>query len=127
MPLMQEAVSRVDWELMEQGKKPKRRPQIIRSEPERPDLKNEIKFTDVPFKRFKSLNSAKKNILKNKEGLRFIGYDVEISLGRPDDMIAITDEEKKAPKSMDGWMDEGNFLQLVRTFRKKIDIQVIRW
>ncbi|HKZ45103.1 MAG TPA: hypothetical protein VJ343_00165 [archaeon] len=127
MPLMQEAVSRVDWELMEQGKKPKKRPQIIRPEPERPELKSEIKFTDIPAERFKKLDSAIKNIIKNKEGMRFIGYDVLISLGRPDNMIAITDEEKKAPKSMSGWMDEGNFLQLVRTFRKKIDVQVIRW
>jgi len=127
MPLMQEAVSRVDWELMEQGKKPKKRSQIIKPEPERPELKNEIKFTDIPVERFKKLDSAIKNIIKNKEGMRFIGYDVLISLGRPDNMIAITDEEKKAPKSMSGWMDEGNFLQLVRTFRKKIDVQVIRW
>lgn len=127
MPLMQEAVSLEDWERSKKGLKPLKRKIIQRPEPERPEIQNEIKFEDINLERFKSLDNATRNTLKNKEGVRFIGYDVEITLGKPEKMIAITNEEKNAPKSMKGWMSEGDFLRLVRTKRKDINQQAIHW
>ncbi len=126
MPVMQEAVTKEDWELMEQGKRPKKRVVIPRPEPEKPEIENEIKFSDIPLDWFKRLDSAGRRTLKNKDGMLFVGYDVEISLGK-NKTGAITNEEKNLPKSMKGWMMEGDFLQLVRTKRKDIDQQVIHW
>ena len=131
MPLMTEAISREDFERMEKGLRPLKRKVIPRPDPEKPVIENEIKFDNIPPDRFKDLESAKRNTLKNKDGVRFIGYDVEISFeikrspGKPPG--AITNEERDFPKSMKGWMDEGNFHSLIRTFRKQINPQVIHW
>ena len=123
---MTEAMPLEDFERMRKGLPPVKVKKVNRPEPEKPDIKNEIKFKDIPIDWFKSLDSAKRNTLKNKEGMRFIGYDVEISLGK-NKAGAITNEEKNIPKSMSGWMDEGNFMELVRTVRKQINPQVINW
>ena len=135
MPLMTEAISREDWELMEQGKRPKPRPRIERPEPPKPVIENEIKFEDIPLDDFVELEYARRNTLKNPEGSRFIGFDVSMILksnaqlkrkaGRP------PKEEKEEistePKILTGWMNEGDFLTLVRMCRKKINPQVINW
>lgn len=126
MPLMQEAMTKENWERSEKGLPPLKPKKITRPEPERPVIEKEIKFSDIPVDWFKTLDKATMNTLKNKDGMRFIGYDVEISLGK-NKTGAITNEEKNYPKSMKGWMDEGSFLSLVRTFRKQIDVQVIHW
>ncbi len=126
MPLMQEAISKEDWERQEKGLPPVKVKKMPRPEPERPEIEHEIKFSDIPMDWFKSLDKADRNVLRNKDGMRFTGYDVEISLGK-NKAGAITKEEMNIPKSMSGWMQEGDFLQLVRTKRKEIDQQVIHW
>ena len=133
MPLMQEAISRENWERMEKGLKPIKQKVIPRPEPKRPDISNEIKFKDIPTDDFVELEYARRNTIKNFEGMRFIGYDVSMIIssegkrkpGRPP-----KDEKEEIPvesKTITGWMGEGDFLQLVRTYRKKINLQVINW
>jgi hypothetical protein len=123
---MNEAISRDDWERMERGLKPIKRKVIPRPEPEPPVVEKLIKFSDIPLDWFKSLDKADRRTIKNKDGVSFVGYDVEISLGK-NKVGAITNEEKNMPKSMKGWMMEGHFQELVRNKRKEIDQQVIHW
>ena len=56
------------------------------------------------------INAVRKNVLRNKEGVIFIGYDVEIEL--------------KDSKPLQGWLLEGDLISFVPLIREKTD-QVI--
>jgi len=128
-----EAMSRENWERVEKGLPPLKVKVKPRPEPERPDIENEIKFKDIPIDEFVELEYAKRNTVKNEDGMRFIGYDVSMILnspakrkpGRPKE--SEREEVLTESKSLIGWMSEGEFLTLVRNFRKKINPQVINW
>lgn len=135
MPLMQEAMTKENWERQERGLRPLKANTVKRPEPKKPDIDNEIKFEDIPIEDFVELEYAKRNTLKNEEGVRFLGYDVSMILnanaklkrkpGRPKE--SEKEEVSNGPKTLSGWMDEGNFLTLVRHVRKKINPQVVNW
>ena len=128
MALMKEAMSKDDFERVEKGLppfKPKKEP---RPEPERPEVEGEITFEDILG--FIELLRAERKMIKNAEGISFIGFSVEIMLegkkkpGRP------KESEKEIPIEptvLEGWMCEGDFMELVRTYRKEINSQVIKW
>ena len=100
----------------------------MRPEPEKPEIKDEITFEDITG--FTELIRAERKTVKNAEGMRFIGYSVEIVLegkkkpGRPKESEK---EIPPEPRVLEGWMCEGDFLKLVRTYRKEINPQIIRW
>jgi len=128
MALMQEAMTQANWERAEKGLPPFKVKKIVRPEPEKPKLEDEIAFKDITG--FIELICAERKTVKNAEGMRFIGYSVEIVLegkkkpGRP------KESEKEfpiEPRVLEGWMAEGNFMELVRTYRKEINPQVIKW
>ena len=119
MPLMKEAMSKADFDRSEQGLAPLRPVKIIRPEQEKPPVKDEILMKDIPKDYKLSLEHAHRCNIPNDEGVLFIGYDVAIEFA-----------PKKGAKdhpTMKGWMVEGTFLEFVRTFRKHIDQQVIKW
>lgn len=130
MPIMTEAMSLEDFERMRKGLPPIKVKQIKRPEPEKPEIENEIKFEDI--KEFIALDSVKRSCLRNKEGIMFLGYDVTIRVmstasrgpGRPPKDAP---EPIKEEQTLIGWMNEGEFLTLVRHFRNKINTQVINW
>jgi hypothetical protein len=122
MPLMREAVSKEEWEATESGKPYTRPVRPARPEPERPVVENEIKFSDIPPDKFKTLDLAEKKPIRNPSGVLFIGYEVTISLKRGPGKPA-----EGETNEMKGWMSEGNFMELVRTKRKEIDQVVIHW
>ena len=128
MAIMQEAMTRANWERVEKGLPPFKVKKESRPEPEKPAIEDEITFKDISG--FIELLRAEKKVIKNVEGVRFIGFSVEIMLegkkkpGRP------KESEKEIPvepRVLEGWMCEGDFLKLVRTYRKEINSQVIRW
>ena len=130
MALMKEAMTRDNWDRVEKGLPPLKAKKFIRPEPPKPDIENEVKLEDI--KNFVALRRAEREIVKNLEGSRFIGYKVEIEImvegkrkpGRP------KESEKEIPLEpmvLEGWMNEGEFLQLVRTYREKINTQIIKW
>ena len=127
-----EAMSKKNWERGEKGLPPLKVEKIKRPEPERPKIENEIKFDDIPINDFVELEYARRKTIKNSEGVRFIGYEVSMVLGplkrkqgRPKE--SEKDDIQGEPKTLSGWMGEGDFLSLVRTCRKKINQQVINW
>lgn len=126
MPIMNEAVSKEDFDLMERGMKPAKKKVEPRPEPPMPVIEQIVKVVDIPENYTVRLDEAFRSIKKNKDGMRFIGYDVVIRL------IPVTPEEKKAgrpfePKTLTGWMIEGEFLALLRKYSKEIDRKVIHW
>ena len=129
MALMQEAMSKDDFERKERGLPPIKRVIAKRQEPLKPEIENEIKFQDIHD--FIELESAKRKSMQNAEGMRFVGFEVSIIIdykrkaGRPKE--SEKDEIQTGPKTLSGWMMEGEFLTLVRTFRKQINPQVISW
>jgi hypothetical protein len=130
MALMKEALSKEDYDRIEKGLPPIKHERMPRPEPVKPIIDNEITMADVTIEGYTiELESAKKHPLKNEQGIIFIGFDVVINLnlivkkkgpGRPKEK-----DESLEPKILEGWMLEGEFLALVRTYRKQIDQQVI--
>jgi len=131
MAIMSEAMSKDDFERREMGLPPIKKIVVKRSDPPKPEIENEIRFADIPANDFSELESAKRKMVQNSEGNRFMGYEVTIILdhkrkaGRPKE--SEKDEIQTGPKTLSGWMAEGEFLTLVRTFRKQINPQVISW
>jgi hypothetical protein len=132
MALMQEAVSKENWERIEKGLPPLKPKKIHKPEPERPTIKNEIKCSDIPQGYEVELEQARRKSVRNDQKVMFIGFDVTINLipilkkrgpGRPKE----TEDAPLEPKTLSGWMIEGEFLTFVRTYRKKINQQVIHW
>jgi hypothetical protein len=123
---MQEAMTKENWERTEKGLPPIRPEKVEKPEPKKPDIKNEIKFDDIPMAEFSELEYARRQTIKNAEGVRFIGFEVSIILkrkpGRPKES-----EKEEGPGTLTGWMNEGDFLKLNRVMRKKINQQVINW
>jgi hypothetical protein len=121
--MLQEAMAKEDWERTEKGLPPIKREKIVRPEPKQPVLMDLIKYEDIPIDEFKELEYARRKMVKNEEGTRFIGFEVSILLkrkpGRP--------KEDEGPGTMTGWMNEGDFLKLNRVMRKKINQAVINW
>ena len=130
MALMKEAISRTDFERREKGL-PILKPVLsVKPEPSNPLVENELSMDHILDGYDVELESAKRRPIKNDQGTIFIGYDVVINLnppvkkrgpGRPKE----TDEVALEPIILEGWMKEGQFLALIRTYRKQIDQKVI--
>ncbi len=130
--MMNEAVSKETFERMEKGLPPLKHKRFDVPDPSKPVIDNEITMKDIPSGYDVQLDSARKNTLKNEQGIRFIGFDVIITLnpipkkrgpGRPKE----SEEGQPEQKELKGWMMEGAFLEFLRTYRKQIDQQVIHW
>ncbi len=126
MPLMNEAVSKENFELMERGQRPKKPTVEPKSDPAMPVIEQIVKVSDIRENYTVKLEQAFRSTKKNVDGVRFIGFEVLIELspiipkergpGRPPEQ-----------KTLMGWMQEGEFLSLLRKYSKQIDRQVIRW
>jgi len=128
MAIMQEAMTKANFERAEKGLPPFKPKKVVRPKPEKPEIQDEITFKDITG--FIKLLRAERKVIKNAEGIRFIGFSVEIELegkkkpGRPKESEK---EIPPEPRVLEGWMCEGDFLKLVRTYRKEINSQVIKW
>lgn len=129
--MLQEAITREEFDAMERGIRPKKRKVVPIPEPTFPVIENEIKVSDIPEDYAVKLEEAYRDVQKNKDGVSFIGYQVHIELtpipkkrgpGRPKE-----DEVAPEPKTLIGWMIEGEFRLLVRKYMKQIDQKVIHW
>ena len=132
MPLMNEAMTKDDFDRREKGLPPLKKERNTPPDPVKPAVENEIRMTDIPDGYEVHLEFAKRSTVRNEEGIMFIGFDVSIELfpikqkqkpGRPKK----SDDDPLEPMSLNGWMIEGEFLAFVRTYRKQIDQQVIHW
>ena len=102
-----DAIPLEEFERMEQGLPPRPKKKVIRPEPEFPRVENRIEFVDIPLEKLVRIEGIRKNILKNSEGVRFIGFDIELEL--------------KDSKPLTGWILEGDLYQLLPFVREKTD------
>ena len=124
MPLMKEAMSKEDFDRAEKGLAPIKREKIVVPDPKNPITDKELFLSDITaleeIYNFE-LVSANRKMVKNEDGVIFIGFDVLIEIFSKDG------EKPEDTNNMDGWMVEGEFLAFVRTYRKKINQNVIHW
>lgn len=127
MPIMQEAMSKADFERMEQGLRPIKRKVIPRPEPTPPKLDNVMKCDDVPIDRFVRLLSSERLRLKNEEGVNFIYYKVAIELKGKETKkkpleIIVADEAPKETYTLSGYFPEGEWEKFKRFYRDKLSL-----
>jgi hypothetical protein len=128
MPLMQEAMSREEWERKELGLPPLKKKKVERPEPTPPKVDKLLSFKEVPLDRFVRLISVKRNNIKNKDGVSFIGYDVEMEIKSKDKkkpLDKILSEESET-YLISGWFPEGEWMQFLRHMRSRIDLSMLQ-
>jgi hypothetical protein len=120
MALMRESMSKEDFDRAEQGLPPIKRTVAPRPEPEPPDVKERILFKDIPLDMFSRLLNARFRSMRNKDGMRFTGFDVEIEL-------SIKEGKEEHTETLRGWMPETEWLLFLRNARSKIDYKVVQF
>ncbi len=112
MALMQEAISREDWERQDKGLPPLKRKATPRPEPEKPDIKDQISLKKVDFQRLLSVHRENR---KNKEKVTFIGYIVKMEV-----------KEGVGVKTIGGWVPEADWMEFLRFNRGKINMEALQ-
>lgn len=98
MTIQKEAISLENFQRAEKGLPPQVRPKVIRPEPEKPEVADEIAFKDIPEDLIFEFN-ARGCTFKNKDGVRFTGFNIYL--------------ETRNGTVIEAWMPEGEF-QLLR-------------
>jgi len=99
------AMSKEDFDRSEKGLNPRARVVVVRPEPEPPKVENLKTIADVP--EGEEIEDVGQRMVsqKNKDGVRFCGYDIYLKF--------------KSGKALSGWMDEGNWAKV----KKRIPIE----
>jgi hypothetical protein len=134
MPLMAEAMSKAEWDMMEAGKRIPKRVVEPRPEPEMPKVDGLILFESIPQERFVRLVSAKRGSIKNNDGMSFVGYEVAFEIKYTEGSKKVKKskaldkilEEEKETYILSGWMPEGEWMKFLRAMRTKIDLGVLQ-
>ena len=111
MVLYRDALPLKDWERIDKGLSPIKEPKPIRVDPKPPKVTNEIKLSQISTNDVTDFRSRRHD-LKNEEGAIFCGFDVEISF--------------KNSKSLEGWIQPGDYYQLKRMIRSVIREENLR-
>jgi hypothetical protein len=125
---MQEAMSRDEWERKELGLPPLKKKKVERPDPVFPKVDKLLSFKEIPLDRFVRLISVKRSNIKNKDGVSFIGFDVEMEIKskekkKPLDKIISEDPETYI---LAGWFPEGEWMQFLRNMRSRIDLSMLQ-
>jgi len=107
MTIPRDAIPLEGFERMQKGLPPRPEKKIVRVEPEFPKFENRIEFEKLPLDKLARITGIRKNVLRNKDGVHFIGYDIEI--------------EVKDSKPIQGWIGEGDLIRLIPFVREKTD------
>lgn len=97
MPIMREAIDKEDFDRKEKGLSPRPKKKIVMPDPEAPMVEKRMTIKDIPIEDLMSFTEEKKTV-SNREGVKFIGFDVIIRL--------------RDKKPLLGWMAEKDVLQL---------------
>jgi len=131
--MQNEAMPREDWERTQKGQPLRKKIVIEKPEPEMPKVGNFVSLKDINIPRVIGFEYANRRNLRNDDGVIFVGYDVKIILraeeekrgpGRPPKEEVIAEPK---PESIEGWMVEGEFKELFRFVRDRINISQIKW
>ncbi len=108
--IMLEAIDKIDWDRQEKGLPPRPKPKVEMTEPAPPEVPDQIHLADILKENFKTLAGARKRVVRNAEGVMFMGFDVSIDL--------------EDGKRMDGWLSEKDLRDLIRLYKNKIDSRI---
>lgn len=113
MVIPRDAVTLENFKRSEAGLAPIPEKKVPREEPEFPKVENQIKFESIPLDKVVRIEAIRKNVVKNFEGVRFIGYDIEI--------------EVDGSESLQGWLMEGDAIRLKKLpwVREKTDMRLL--
>lgn len=111
MPIPKEMMDKDEWERMDKGLPPKKKPKPEFDDPKQPTVRWQIDPDSISAKDLESITGQKRNV-HNKDGVTFIGYDVQIQ------------EKDKKPRK--GWMTDGDLVKVRKAVgnRKDVEIQV---
>lgn len=112
MALMQEAMSREDFERSEKGLPPLKKKSVPRPEPEKPKVKDQISLKGINFQ---GLLSVKRDNQRNAEGQIFIGYTVRMEV-----------KDGAGVKTLGGWVPESEWQEFMRYHRGKINMEALQ-
>ncbi len=99
MTIPKDAMTLEDYERYEKGLPPLPKKKIERPDPIPPKIEN-LKFDDLPIEKLVRIQAVRKKILKNAEGVNFIGFDAIIEI--------------KDSKPLTGFFFEGDMEKLKR-------------
>ena len=111
MPIPREAIDLEDWKRMDKGLPPRKKAKVVIPEPKNPVVPNQINFVEIPLDKVVRLEAVRRNVIKNDDGVRFLGYDVII--------------EMKDSKSKTGWLLEGDLVRLLPHVRDLTDESIL--
>ena len=128
MPLMQEAMSREEWERKELGLPPLKKKKVERPDPVFPKVDKLLSFKEVPLDRFVRLINVKRNNIKNKDGVSFIGFDVDMEIKAKEKKKTLDKIMSEEPETyiISGWFPEGEWMQFLRHMRSRIDLSMLQ-
>ena len=111
MGIPREAIDLEDWKRMDKGLPPRKKAKVVISEPKNPVVANQINFVEIPLDKVVRLEAVRRNVIKNDDGVRFLGYDLIIQM--------------KDSKSKNGWMVEGDLMKLLPHVRDLTDESIL--
>lgn len=111
MPIMKDMMSKEDYERWDKGLPISKKHKPTMDDPEQPTVKKQIEADSISMRDLESIAGQKRNV-RNKDGVTFIGYDVQIQV--------------KDEKPRKGWMTDGDLIKIRKAIRgrKDVDIQV---
>lgn len=112
MALMNEAMSKEDWERQDKGLPPIKRKVTPRPEPKAPEIKHQVSLKGIKFERLISVNRSN---TRNKDNMTFIGYEVVMEV-----------KEGATVKSLGGWVPEAEWMEFVRAHRSQINMAALQ-
>jgi len=111
MPIMKDMMDKTDWERLNKGLPVEKKAKPVFDDPKQPAVRWQIDVSSISAKDLESITGQRKNV-HNKEGVTFIGYDVQIQV--------------KDEKLRKGWITDGDLIKLKKAVkgRKDVEIQV---
>jgi len=110
--LMHEAIDKEDWERIDKGLRPRKKPTPVHIEPGKPVIKNQILVHSVPVENVKTVD-AKRRTVRNAQGAISIGFDTSFGLN--------------GGKKVSGWITEGDFYAIRRELPDTVDTSRIEF
>ncbi len=97
-----------DWDF--KGSPPRKRVRVGPPEPKPPKVKNALHFDKIDRKEILEVLEGRRKVLKNREGVRFMGYHLALQM--------------KDNKILEGWMSEADFTTFRRLLFREGNVNV---
>lgn len=98
------AKDKEDWDREDKGLKARPKPKVEMPDPEAPMVESHLHLKDIPLEDLLGFTEERR-IIPNREGVKFIGFDVIIRL--------------RDQPALSGWMSEKDVLQLQKLIPRR--------